>query len=283
MKVNVLDRQSNIVVGSVIGLLIVLSGTPLFAQEGRQARNWEFMLGAGGIAKPLYSGSDDINVRFLPFIRARYKTQYLDFFLGMNGVGVTLKPLPDNGVKLSAGVGLPQKRKTSEKNGSDVDILEDTPELNNDYHMFGTLEVPLQGFGRLSSAIKYVPVEAAYDQEDIPAEAYDAVLVEAAWSNMWRLHRQIRLSAQIGASWMNDAYAEAFYSIRYPTQQLEMFTAESGIRDIDSSVAVIYTITRNIGLRVFAEGSYLLNDAADSPLTQSTFQPSSGAFIFYTF
>jgi hypothetical protein len=201
----------------------------------------------------------------------------------MNGVGVTLKPISDSGVNLSAGVGLPQKRNTSEKNGNDVDILKGTPELNSDYHVFGTLEVPLQGFGTLSSGIKYVPIEAAYDQEGNPAEEYDAVLVEAKWSNMWRIHQQIRFSAQIGASWMNDEYAEAFYSIRYPTQQLDVFAAGSGVSDIDSLVAVLYMLNRNIGMRVFAGGSYLLDDAADSPLTQSTFQPFGGAFIFYNF
>jgi outer membrane scaffolding protein for murein synthesis (MipA/OmpV family) len=82
---------------------------------------------------------------------------------------------------------------------------------------------------------------------------------------------------------MNDAYAEAFYSVRYPTQQLDVFAAEGGIRDIGSSVAAIYMLNRNIGLRVFAGGSYLLNNAADSPLTQNTFQPFSGAFILYNF
>jgi outer membrane scaffolding protein for murein synthesis (MipA/OmpV family) len=126
-------------------------------------------------------------------------------------------------------------------------------------------------------------IDAVYAQEDIPTEAYDAVLVEAAWSTLWRVSQHIRFSTQIGASWMNDAYAEAFYSVRYPTQQLDVFTAESGIKDIDSSVAAIYMLNRNIGLRVFAGGSYLLNDAADSPLTQSTFQPFGGAFILYNF
>jgi outer membrane scaffolding protein for murein synthesis (MipA/OmpV family) len=83
---------------------------------------------------------------------------------------------------------------------------------------------------------------------------------------------------------MNADYAEANYSLTYPTNRLtKTFKANSGIQDVHASTQVIYALSERFGIALVGEGAYLLGDAADSPFTKRAFQPFGGAFLVYRF
>jgi outer membrane scaffolding protein for murein synthesis (MipA/OmpV family) len=82
---------------------------------------------------------------------------------------------------------------------------------------------------------------------------------------------------------MNSEYAEANYSVNYQTEQLNVFKAESGMHDVYASVTTARMFSERLGMTLMGKGTYLLSDAADSPLIESTFQPSGGMFCFYRF
>jgi outer membrane scaffolding protein for murein synthesis (MipA/OmpV family) len=82
---------------------------------------------------------------------------------------------------------------------------------------------------------------------------------------------------------MNDDYAKAYYNIQFTTPRLNVFKAQSGVRDVDVSMALVIMFSRHVGMTFFGSGAQLLGDAKDSPLTQSSFQPQGGAILFYNF
>ncbi len=82
------------------------------------------------------------------------------------------------------------------------------------------------------------------------------------------------VNVSTGVSWMNSAYAEANYSVNYETDRFNLFKAKSGMHDVHVATRVTMMFSERLGTIFMGKGTYLLGDAADSPLTQNTFQPS---------
>lgn len=152
-------------------------------------------------------------------------------------------------------------------------------------------------FVDISSTVNYFPITANYDEVDWlvidwlvidwleidrPDENYNGMLVNGEVGKEWfRIPFIVNVAA--GLSWMNSEYAEANYSVNYATGRLDTFEAKSGLHDVHVSAIVTMMFNERLGTTLMTESQYLLNDAADSPLVQNTFQPSAGLFLFYRF
>lgn len=82
---------------------------------------------------------------------------------------------------------------------------------------------------------------------------------------------------------MNSDYAKANYNVEVPTQKLKMFNAGNGIRDIHTSINVIYMFDQRNGAIFITDVAYLVGTAGKSPIVSQKIQPFMGLFVFYTF
>jgi outer membrane scaffolding protein for murein synthesis (MipA/OmpV family) len=244
--------------------------------EGEGGRNWELMIGGGGFYGSEYTGSDKMAFQALPLVIASYETRYLKLFLEGDEAGIGVKFADHLPLSLSFGAGLGEDR-----DNSDVDLLKGTPTLESSYSLFGGLKLALP-FIDVSSKVKYVPITANYDEADRSDEDYNAMLVDFGIGKEW-FHIPFMVQFDGGVSWMNSDYAEANYSVNYATERLDTFKAESGLHSVNLSSSVVMFFSERMGTALIGEGKYLLNDAADSPLTKNEFDASAGLFMFYRF
>lgn len=98
-----------------------------------------------------------------------------------------------------------------------------------------------------------------------------------------RIYQRMLLMAGVGVSWMNEDYAQAYYGVKYPTSKLDSFSPESGLHDVHGTLGLIYIVTPKLMLTLTGQGSQLLGDAADSPLTEQAFQPNVSVGVSYNF
>jgi outer membrane scaffolding protein for murein synthesis (MipA/OmpV family) len=243
---------------------------------GEGDRNWELMIGGGGFYGSQYTGSDEMAFEAVPLVLASYETRYLKFFIEGDEAGIGIKFADSIPVSLSLGAGLGEGR-----DNGDVNLLKGTPTLENSYSLFGGAKLALP-FVDLSSTVNYFPITANYDEADRSDEDYDGMLVDVGIGKEW-FHIPFMVQLGGGVSWMNSDYAEANYSVNYATERLSTFKAESGLHSVNLSSTIVMFFSERMGTALIGEGKYLLNDAADSPLTKNEFDASAGLFLFYRF
>jgi outer membrane protein len=283
MKTKKSTRYGIIAIAMV--MLIAWCGLPVWAQDhddedGDGGIEWGLLLGGGGLIMPKYLGSDEMEFQPVPFIDASLEIGFVELFLNAEkGAGVSLELGESVPVAFSLGVNMGEGREHD-----DADILKDTPDIENSYVVFGAAELELpSAVGELSATVTYAPTTMNYQESERSDTDYDGLLVSLDWENGVGFSR-FMIDFELGLTWMNADYAEANYSLMYPTANLtKTFKAGSGIQDIHASTTLIYGLSERIGIALVGEGMYLLGDAADSPFTKQAFQPFGGAFIVYRF
>lgn len=259
--------------------ILCLGVCPVLAQAESDI---SLTLGVGGNVSPLYSGSDEVGFSPLPVIDARYSIPHLELFLSsFDGAGLTLSD-ERLGISFSLGVNGGEERDTNEDNDDVKALLQGTPDVKNPCRVFGSIEIVLP-VGELFATTNYFPIETDYDGAAKNDETYHGVLIEAGWGMEMPLTDQMLLETNIGTSWMDGEYAEAYHSVRYQTPKLKEFDAKSGIRDVNASLTLLYLLTDHLGTGVFGSATQLLGDAAESPLTKQEFQGEAGFAVFYRF
>ena len=280
----------------ILIIIFLLSGMlfsipPVEAQQTPE-RSWQFWLGGGGFMEPVYPGSDALYVKPVPFVNAVYHFKSLDLFASMiDGIGIRYKKPEFAGLDLSVAINPlgnerdPKLRDVKRFMISDVDdvnaFLEGTPTIKNYIEYFGTLKIDVLPFTSLSTTVSYFPTKADY--RIYPDKTYNGVTASLDLQSGYQLTPRIILQGGLGVTWMDDDYSEAFHSVLYSTSNLNRFVAKSGISDVHGGFTFINFFSEHYGAMVFGNCSLLLGDAADSPLTKTTFQPEMGVMIFYNF
>ena len=246
--------------------------------HGASGRNWVLLIGGGAEVHPKYIGADEVEISPIPAIIARYNTQYIDFFIDVEqGAGLSFKLPQYTSASLSTGINLGRGRSNTA-----MSVLRRTAELEMSYLLFGRLDIPLP-LGTLGAQLSYIPISADYDEAEFKDKDYDGILTEFGWDVEFWLRENLRLGTGIGMSFANDDYAKAVYGVEYETERLKKFDPIHGMQNLDMSLELIYMFNQRFGTAMMTEISYLVGDAADSPLTRQEVQPFGGLFMFYNF
>ena len=88
-----------------------------------------------------------------------------------------------------------------------------------------------------------------------------------------------------GATRVDGSYAEAYFGVpaNQATAQRAFFTPESGFRDVDGYMHLVYNFTRQIYLSLDTRVTLFVGDANDSPLVEQSFQAFTGMMVGYRF
>jgi outer membrane scaffolding protein for murein synthesis (MipA/OmpV family) len=101
-----------------------------------------------------------------------------------------------------------------------------------------------------------------------------------------RLTPRLELTAKGGATWASQDYMTSFFGVtatQAVNSGLAQFSASSGIKDSFVSLTADMKLDECWDLKVFGQYSRLLDDAADSPITETPNQFVGGAALTYRF
>lgn len=257
-------------IAAASGLALLTTAVPALAQNVESQPgdeetvfddNW-VSIGVGAIYSPSYSGSDDYVVSPVPIIQGQF-----------GGVRVSPRPAgaafdfvndDSDGARISAGI-------AARLNRNRADQIEDTVvltygELDTAVEVGPTIGVSFPGVLNPYDSLS-VNIDAVMDV----AGAHDGVIISPAVTYFTPLSRGIAVSLSVGADYVDDDYADYYYSVP-AGGALAPFRADGGWEsvgvnfltgiDLDGDLA-------NGGLAVIVLGGYsrMLGDAKRTPFT----------------
>lgn len=232
--------------------------------------------GLGGFA-PAYEGSDKYRLIAYPVIIPRY---YSDSYNPLEAPRVKVVGIDD--IRFTAlrygqfdlGVVLGYKFGRDE---DDADLLEGIGNIK------GGLNVG--GFGSINFSPFYI--DAAFiKQVTGDSDLGHTIRFGVGWED--KLADRLTTSAYISTSYASQDYMDAHFSIT-PAQSassvasLSVYEAGAGFKNLSLKLGADYDLTNRWSLKSRLGYSYLIGDAAHSPVTASRNQFTGGIGLIYTF
>jgi outer membrane scaffolding protein for murein synthesis (MipA/OmpV family) len=219
---------------------------------------------AGAAAAPEYLGSDSIAMKPLPLVDLNYAGALF--------------------LSTQQGVGWNMWRKTTLRAGPRITfdygrLASDSPKLAGlpDIELGTELGLFLEGF---SGAWRF--------KSDIRQEVgggHGGLLLngEVAWGSRWSKNASIILGGRM--TYMDDTYAESYFSIAAAnaTAGRSTYAAAGGFRDANAYVQLIYDFTQAFYVSTELRGTMLMEQAADSPISESDAFFTGSVMVGYRF
>jgi outer membrane scaffolding protein for murein synthesis (MipA/OmpV family) len=281
-----LKKFQNVLV--VLSVLVVLtsSATKVVAEDG-----WNSSVGAGVYMSNVYIGSDDYYFSPIPLAQTSYSKNDFSFSLSLlDGLGVLYSD-QKSGFHIGAFMTYGDERDSQKysvlgisRDHSDKTkrFLQDSPTASTSFSSSVVLGFDTK-IGTFEASISYNPTTVDYDQSGLDDKDYQGFLYSLSYSIEHPVTEQLIVAAKLGVDFMNQDYADAWYSVDYQTKQLDTFDAEAGLRDAIVSLQVTKMFSDRIGMSLRGEGMILLMDASKSPYTAERFQSTVMLCTFYNF
>lgn len=229
---------------------------------GRQAGEWNLMLGAGVRVEPKFEGAKDFTIIPLPMISAQ-----LGQYASVDPTGLTINAWQYEGLSVKGRVGYDLGRDSDDDKHLDglgnigasavlgVDLsYELTPfafELSLDQNLGGS-----DGFSAKFGTVLMMPIDA------------------------------FTFSIGPSVTWADGSYMESYFGVTEKQSiksGLREFDAEAGFKRFDLEVSGLYFINDHWAVRGEFGVGYLVGDAADSPVSQENLQPYTMFILGYKF
>jgi outer membrane scaffolding protein for murein synthesis (MipA/OmpV family) len=232
-----------------------------YGQEGDRS----IRLGALGIYKPEYEGSDEYEITGFPLIDITWRDTI--FLNPIKGLGAYL--WNRNDVKLGLSIGYTFGR--DEDDSSDLDGL-------------GDIDSGATGNAFIEWAIGDFDFDASYEQQITGEDTGFKVNIGLGYS--LRIAEKTILKPSIKTTYSSSEYMEEYFSIS-PSQStrsgLPVYDADSGFKSVGIQIMVIYRLNQNWGIQSMAGYDRLVGEAADSPIVKDENQYFFGIGLAYEF
>ncbi len=267
---------------TLLGFCLVLS-TSLAAQaqnyktapnvhvsKDEKAGDWDVTIGGGALFAPEYEGSDEYEVRALPFVDVGYKDRVrFNVIDGLRVSAVKTENL-DLGVGLSADFG---------REDDDGDRLNGLGDIDP------AIEAHL--FAKVSHQRADASITIAQDL-GFTDDSHDGVTIDLQAGYAVPVSEKLFVRPSVSTTWASDNYMQSYFGITNAQSissraGLARYNAEAGFKDVSGNVLGVYKLNENWSVNGIARVSQLVGDAADSPVTESDTQVMLGSFVTYTF
>ena len=225
-------------------------------------------IGVGVGYGPSYSGSDDYVLFPLPLVQGSYGG--VDF--SPRPAGIAFDFLPDRNGGPDVSLGLVARVNSDRADRIKDPVVAAYGELDRAVEVGPTAGISLPGllnpFDSLSAS-----VDVVWDV----ADAHKGMAVAPQVTYFTPLSRAAAVSLSVGATYIDDDYADYYYSVpagdvAVPGQTLPAFQADGGFEDVSGAVLVAYDLSGDVtnggfslvGIAVY---SRLLGDAKRTPFT----------------
>lgn len=248
--------------------------------------NW-ISIGAGGVYSPSYDGSDDYVFSPIPIIQGRLGGIGID--PRPAGLALDFMPQVDGGPQVSAGVAMRLRRNRASRIKDPV--VEQYGELDTAFEVGPTMGVSFPGVLNRFDNLTF-GVDVLFDV----AGAHGGATVSPSVTYFTPLSRAAIASISFSTNWVNDDYANYYYSVPAlttlaPADTLPAYRADSGFDKAGVNLLFGYDLdgdATNGGLALIAFGGYsrMLGDGKNTPFTSirgSADQFSAAVGIGYTF
>ncbi len=271
-----------------LAVLIALTCTEKMAEA---KDGWDFAMGGGVYSSNVYVGSEDYYITPFPTVEAVYGMDDVSLSLSLlNGIGVTYFN-QENGligdITLTSG----EERDSEEysvlwiaKDHSERTkrLLADSPKVSTPIVVNGMIGYQVLN-GIIGANIGYHLIDVDYTLAGQKDPDYQGILFSLFYSVERSMTETLSFKAMLGVEYMNQDYADAWYSISQATAELDLFDADAGLRDAMFSIGVTRMFSAHTGVSLLGAGTLLLADAGRSPYTVERFQPSTMLTAFYSF
>jgi len=272
-------------------VLFVLFGLACSPDRNLAAEGLDLSVGGGVYRSDVYPGSNDYFVELVPMARASYGKGEVSFSLSLlDGLGVTYFN-QEKGFMGSITMNYGEERDSKEYSvlGSMEDhsertkrLLLDTPTASAPVVYSATIGYQALK-GMIGASIGYYPTSLDYQLTGQEDADYQGLLYSLFYSIDRLVTEKLFFSAMLGVEYMNQDYADAWYTVRFPTSRLDAFEANAGLRDAMFSLQVSRMFSEKIEVSLLAAGTVFLADAGQSPYTVEKFQPSTLLYAVYNF
>lgn len=250
-------------------VLALCVAAPASAQmDSSDASDWNVTVGGGAMVRPYYLGAKRYKTTPLPYFDIEWKRRV---FLSPEGLGVYAINSPDFKLGLSAGV-------AGGRN------------LSHEEAFKGIGNVPTGAMVRLFGSYRFdaFTFNAALDRR---IGAVSGTLAELGASYGGRVGPGFFYSFGPKLTFTDGRYSEGFFGVSEQQSadaaaaghSVPVYHAGAGLRDVAFDFNGGYQLTQQWGLGGHLGVSQLTGDAADSPFTRRSVQPSAGVFLRYRF
>jgi len=252
---------------------------------------WDFTVGGGFYRDSVYAGSDDFYVVPVPIARASYARGNLSFYLSLlNGIGVSWFN-EEKGLTASTSVRYGQERDSREYSLMGImavhsertkRLLADTPTASAPVVYDATISCRALK-GTIEASVEWYPTSVDYHLAGQQDRDFNGLIYSLFYSLEDRLTERYLFSGKVGVQFMNQGYADAWYTVRYLTAELDAFAADAGLADAKLSLQVTRMFSEKAGVSLLGTATLFMADAGTSPYTTEKFQPATLLFAFYNF
>jgi MipA family protein len=215
------------------------------------ADDFTFRVGAVGLYTPDYMGSDDYEVKALPDLELTYQDRV--YLSGRDGLGIFL--FNDQTTRMGVGV--------APNWGRDED--------DND-HLTGLGDVDFGWDMKMFLEGRFAPFMVGIEARHEFAQGSGGTQITGYTGFTQPVAPQLLWTGQASVSWADTDWTRSFFAVT-PTQAaasgLPVYNADDGLRDASLTTGLIYALTPSVGLTGMVGYTRLLDDAADSPISQT--------------
>ncbi len=234
------------------------AGGPEYGPPERPKSDWSVTLGAFGIVKPEYEGSDDYEVTGFPIFDIKWRDRV--FLNGRDGLGVYV--WKDRMFSLSTSVGYTF--------GRDHD-------KSNDLNGLGDIEGGALAIVKGQVRYKGFSFSTRFSHQFTGDDT--GYLVDFGLGYSWRSRSGWFLRPGLSASYASGEYMDEYFGItsgQALSSGLPAFSADAGFKTVGAGLLAGYSFNRNWSTTARFSYDRLVDDAADSPVTRDKDQFAFG-------
>ena len=227
-----------------------------------QAQAWNMVIGGGFMVEPKFEGADDVEIIPVPLFMADFGP-----YVSVDTEGLTINAFDYDDFSVKGRVG--------------YDFGRDS---DDDKHLHGLGDIDAGAVLGLDLAYELGPVEftVALDKTIGGADGFTAEF-GAEYTVEFD---QFQFSIGPSFTWADGNAMESYFGVSDRQSRrsgLSRFDADAGIKRVDLELTGLYMIDDHWMVRAEVTLGLLTGDAADSPVSQRNFQPSTMFLVGYKF
>jgi MipA family protein len=236
-----------------LGLLSTLffsQGVRAGGHDSKQGlTDWTVRLGAMGMVKPAYEGSNDYEFQAFPMIDVAWKNVFLN---ARQGLGAYV--WDRDGLKIGLSLGWIFGRDEG-----------DSPDLAG----LGDLDGGLSALASAKWTLGDLSLGLGYESQATGESAGFQIQADAGYAI--KIGRKILLRPSAKAAFSSDGYMEKHFGVSASQSSrsgLAAYDTRAGLKSAGLGIMALYRIDRRWGIQTLASWERLMGDAADSPVTR---------------
>lgn len=231
-------------------------------KAGRQAAEWNVMLGAGVRVAPKFEGAKDFEIMPVPMISADFGQ-----YVSVNPTRLTINAWQYEGLSVKGRLGY--------DSGRDSD---------DDEHLDGLGDIGASAVLGVDLSYELMPFkfDLSLDRNLGGSDGFSAEFGTALMVPV----DPFMFSIGSSVTWADGNYMESYFGVTEKQSiksGLREFEAGAGFKRVDLEVSGLYLINDHWAVRGEVGLGYLVGDAADSPVSQEDLQPYTTLHLGYKF